>query len=202
MGFVTLAHKVAGAALYTRLEYLESSGTQYIDTGYYPTPNTHVIADVYILSQEITKIYGTVSAQSGYTNSFDFALRSDTKWQMIYGNNFDYVAGGGVGRALIDHDKNVCSITNDATHTMSISGPKFDAVSSYSMYLFGRNLANEASLSAIRVYSFQIFDGEVLVRDLVPVKMGDGTLGMYDKANRVFYPNSGSGTFIAGAEVV
>jgi hypothetical protein len=203
MGFVTLAHKVAESALYTRLEYLESSGTQYIDTWYYPTINTRVIADVYVPSNQTTYIYGARNASSGYSNSFEFILRSDSKWQIICGGSSAMPAIDGVGRLSVEQNKGNYSVTSDnGIVSGSFTGVSFSGVSQYSMYLFGRNLADVPSLSAIRVYSFQIFDGEVLVRDLVPVKMGDGTLGMYDKANNVFYSNSGSGTFIAGAEVV
>jgi len=202
MGFVTLAHKVAESALYTRLEYLESSGTQYIDTGYYPTANTRVIADVYVPSNQSTYIYGARNASSGYVNAFDFMLRSDGKWQIMYGKSFVIATSGCAGRILVDHNKNTCSVTGDVTETFTLGDPTFDGVSSHSMYLFGRNVAYVPSLSAIRVYSFRIYDGDALVRDLVPAEMADGTIGMYDKANNVFYPNSGSGTFIAGAEVV
>ena len=45
----------------------------------------------------------------------------------------------------------------------------------------------------IKIYNFD----NVLVRDSIPV-FYNGSIGMWDKLNDVFYPNVGTGTFIGG----
>ena len=46
-----------------------------------------------------------------------------------------------------------------------------------------------------------IWDGDAKVRDFVPCKNPDGTVGLYDLIGEEFYTNSGTGAFTAGAEI-
>ena len=52
-----------------------------------------------------------------------------------------------------------------------------------------------------RIYSFKIYDNNVLIRDLVPAKDEDGVVCMYDKVTRKLFYNTGSGTYIAGPDL-
>jgi hypothetical protein len=52
------------------------------------------------------------------------------------------------------------------------------------------------------MYSRKIYNNGVLIRDYIPVQMKEtGEIGLWDKSEKKFYGNAGSGTFIAG-EVV
>ena len=53
----------------------------------------------------------------------------------------------------------------------------------------------------IKLYSCQIYDNGTLVRDFVPCQTTDGTIGLWDDVNSVFYGNAGTGTFTAGPEI-
>jgi len=54
-------------------------------------------------------------------------------------------------------------------------------------------------VGAFKVYSFKMWDGDTLVRNMVPVQRdSDDEIGMYDLMHGVFYPNAGTGTFTAG----
>ncbi len=60
--------------------------------------------------------------------------------------------------------------------------------------------------SAHKLYSFKIYTRSgsdyALTHDLVPAKRNsDGHVGLYDAAARTFYPNSGNGAFLPGAEI-
>ena len=51
----------------------------------------------------------------------------------------------------------------------------------------------------MKLYSFKLWDGDNLIRDMTPVKRNyDGAIGMYDAVNKKFYANAGTGTFIGG----
>ena len=52
--------------------------------------------------------------------------------------------------------------------------------------------------SKIKIKYFQIYDNDTLVRDFVPVLDKDDIPCMYDKVERKFYYNQGTGDFIAG----
>lgn len=101
---------------------------------------------------------------------------------------------------LLDVEANngtITTIWNGESTSTSYSGTMNKE---FSMYLFGNNMANNASeLSSITVYSCKIYDNDVLVRDYIPVKRNsDNVCGLWDKVNEVFYTSS-SGTNFTGA---
>lgn len=64
------------------------------------------------------------------------------------------------------------------------------------------NVVSEPNeFSSAKIYSCQIYDNDSLVRDYVPCINNDGTIGLWDDANSVFYGNAGNGTFTAGPEI-
>lgn len=75
----------------------------------------------------------------------------------------------------------------------------YDTTSVGTMYLFGETLSNNGG--AVTFYTMKIYtQGSTnLLFDLIPIeRFSDGVLGLYDKVNKKFYINSGSGTFTAG----
>ena len=92
----------------------------------------------------------------------------------------------------MDMNANVCSLDGEVLHT-------FDAVTftcPYTMRLGAVYGAGKYYWGSVRIYSCQIYDDGVLVRDLVPCINADGQIGMWDKVNGVFYGNAGTGEFI------
>ena len=74
---------------------------------------------------------------------------------------------------------------------------------STNMFLFARNKSGTAEkFASARAYKDQYIwvDGS-LVRQLVPARFRDGTVGMYDLVTGGFFTNTGTGTFIAGPAV-
>ena len=59
------------------LEYIESSGTQYIDTGFIPNQDTRVVVDFEFI--DFTEDYGGVfGGRNGNTNAFAFYYGKST----------------------------------------------------------------------------------------------------------------------------
>ena len=53
-----------------------------------------------------------------------------------------------------------------------------------------------------RIYSLTLYENNVLVLDLIPVRReSDGALGMYNRVNNDFYGNAGFGDFTAGPDM-
>ena len=71
------------------------------------------------------------------------------------------------------------------------------------LLLFATNTAGSADSQrgTMKLYSCQIYDNDTLVRDYVPCQKPDGTIGLWDDVNSVFYGNAGTGTFTAGPVV-
>ena len=101
-----------------------------------------------------------------------------------------------VDKFLIDKNKNITTIGGLSTIEHDYATFKC----SYNLYLFAANTANTANtFGKLRLYSCQIYDNGIIVRDFVPVKRSDDdVVGLYDKVNRVFYSSASSDNFIAG----
>lgn len=177
------------------VEYIESTGTQYVNTGIKPTNNLRVVMDAQLTSdQESPQTFlGTRSSDGSVTYVFWYVgsstLRSD------YGNtNLKTTDVGVTDRLLIDKNKNVCLVNNTTlTHTESTFQSTLD------MFLFSLNYGGNVQYYArLKLYSCQIYDNDVLIRDYWPCYDPDGVACLYDKVNKEYVYNAGTGEFIAG----
>lgn len=182
---------------YTQLEYIESTGTQYIDTGFIPNQDTRVVCDSHSLTTSTTAIFGCRKDTGGnlgfaaYTNGGNINLTYNGSW--ITGNSYSG------DRVVVDFDSpnGICSFEGTQ---VSIAKATFQPT--LSMYLFAFNTGGTASdIGSLTIYSCKIFDNGTLVRNFIPAKNSGGTIGLYDVVNNKFYTNAGSGTFTAGMTV-
>lgn len=185
---------------YTELEYIQSSGTQYINTEYTPTYGAHIIMDAKIISHENNGSYfgsrGTSSGTDSASNTLlimaSTGLRSD-----YYGNSVSNAAYPN-GKHKLDRNKNLTTIEG-----ISITNATSTKSSRYPLFLFGTNTAGSLTLPGnLRLYSCQIYDGDALFRNFVPCMNAAGAIGLYDLVNSKFYANAGTGVFTAGPEVI
>lgn len=190
--------------LYAELEYIESSGTQYIDTGFKPNQDTRVVCDfdmVKNLNSKDAYIFGARIA-SGNT-SFGFAnLHNQTPWYATYANEAgNYDTGSNTGRHTVDMSKNNLIVDGTSIHTFTYETFQ----SSFNLHLFAVNTngtVDTAQIGVVNLYSCQIYDNGTLVRDFIPVqRFSDGAIGLYDKVSQQFFGNAGTGEFIAGPEI-
>lgn len=198
--FPNLISKITGSLLpegYTELEYIASTGTQYIDTGFKPNQDTRVVMDVWMTEENTLAANDFFGARTS-ASSKAFAVQRNTstdKFQHFYNNGYDDLSfGDHTIRQIIEMNKNVLSI-NETTHERTYSSFQCD----YSLYLFAVNNAGVAQFfSNIKVFSCKIYDNDVLIRDYIPCINPSGVIGLYDKINKTFYGNAGTGNFIAG----
>lgn len=198
---------VAGQTLpdnYTQLEYIQSNGTQYINTGFKPTGNTRVVVD-FLAYNQTTAQQGIFGSRSGVSNRFTlFTGHSTTSLQVDY-NTEKSLADQDVAISGLDLTKRVAiSMSNklviDGTTVSSTAIKSF--TSTYDMYLFANNNIGVVQLpSSLNLYSCAIYNDNTLVRNFVPCKNPDGVVGLYDSVNSQFYQNAGTGSFIAGPEI-
>ena len=177
---------------YTRLQYIESTGTQYINTGFKPNQDTRVIFSGYNLSTSSSWIYGTRHA-NGNTQ---FCANGQNTYSVRYGTGSAQLGTLPVGDFDIDQNKNAYSY-NGTTGTITAQTFACD----YPMYLFAINAAGSVSTGRFtgRLYSCQIYDNGVLIRNFIPCQDSTGEVGLWDIVNSEFYPNLGTGEFVAGA---
>lgn len=164
---------------YTQLEYIQSSGKQYIDTGVIVKDITEIKVDF----QAVTILSGEnqyASSWVDYSNHIQIGIKGNT-----------FMDSGGV----------TYSQTSSVTARTQAVGVPLGAVNLH-LYLFAQSESTGAlHYSSGRIFSCQITTADGLVRNFVPCKNPDGVIGLYDLVNNQFYQNAGSGSFVAGAEV-
>lgn len=193
---------VAGPAIsYARVEYIESTGTQYINTEFIPKYNTRVLMDVSGLGTAKAFLFGARdSASATASKQFTVIRESATSIRSDYfGTNKALSVSDASSRSVIDKNANVTTLFGGTITNNAVSSGEC----SYSMLIFTANNIGEAfePCAAYRLYSCQIYDDGTLVRDFVPAVRQDGTVGLLDKVSGVFFENAGSGVFQAGPDV-
>ena len=191
---------------YVLLEYIETTGTQHIDTGLYPDRSFRVVETLsttdsatdkmtfgvrncgYAFLCWLGKYPGTKATpaigKSGNLSTKNTGKTSGETWTLDMGPDGLYADGATLYTAA-----QFASYTNTA------------ARSSKTLLLFGLNDSSKIDTRKYvgKCYSFQAYEGGTLVRDLVPARrIADSVVGMFDRVNEVFYGNSGTGSFIAG----
>lgn len=183
---------------YTQIDYIESSGTQYIDTGFKPNQDTKFVIDCYFLESNT----GTDHHIASVNNSSQYyALRAKsnlTGFAHRYYNNAlaDVASDTLYGRHTFVRDKNKTSI-DGGKETTSTYGT-FQITNTLPICCFQNESGAKSGFSKLRIYSCYIYDNEALVRDFVPCKNSAGVAGLYDLVNGVFYTDAAGGTFAAG----
>lgn len=186
---------------YTELLYIESTGTQWIDTGYLPNQNTRIVMDVVHtgdLSGNIA-LFGARDALNGISFTLWWYDSKNTS------SRFDYI--GDISNKIttgytpdndvqvtVDANKNEWSFGEYST---SMTYTEFRI--SHSLTLLGVNTAGTIGNKFTgRIYSCKIYDNDILVRDFIPVLDDNNEACLYDKATKTFFYNVGTEDFIAG----
>ena len=180
---------------YTQLQYIQSSGTQYIDTG------------IGINSGSIVNATVQGMGDRGIIFGFD----QDYVYSYIGDRTGMYYAGG-AKTYIADTEKINVEITwtgepgTGVTQITKINGQTFSGGGRHrgygDMYLFrGREWDSTDSYWIGKIYNFSIMRNGVFLINLVPAKNSSGVVGMWDTVSKTFFTNSGSGTFSEGPVV-
>lgn len=186
---------------YTKLEYIEATGAQYINTGYYANNNTRVQMKFALTNLE----------KSGFL----FSSRKDTRvdaFELYYYGNWIFGARYGTQEnledtylrdfgkptldepILVDFNKNVVSM-NSITKTLTTA----TFVSPRNMWLLsGCDGGNKAYA---KLYSCSIYDNGMLIRNYVPCQNSLGAVGLYDTVMEEFVTSGSTTSFVAGPVV-
>lgn len=185
--------------LYTPLDYIESTGTQYIDTGIVPKSITRMV-----LEKQITDL--TINNRDGWGST----SRAEAFFcGMVTGINYFY--------ASVSANWTATSTTipkDTAKHTWDISNSaiKFDDISygtgnigntattSQTLYIFAFHTEYNPYIYYCKekIYSCKIYDGDTLVKDYIPVLDKNNVACLYEKVSGKFVYNQGTGTFSYG----
>ena len=190
---------------YRKVEYLESSGTQYIDTGW--VNNNKAIHSYKMRFQALALTEG------GFFGQFSSAaIRPGTLWMSVNNHAFRMSIGSdnsAVSKVSYTYDTNIHTFTNEIDGRNKTYRVTYDNVESYKTYsgtvysdisicLF-RSSTNTYRPISTRIFYFIICENGQEARNLIPMlRNSDNKPGMYDLVNDVFYTNQGTGEFTWG----
>ena len=178
---------------YYELDYLQTSGSQYIDTGIIPTNHKVEIKFKYLEAVNNTSLFGATSTTYHLT------------W---YSNRWYYACGN------FEQNMSTTSCTtlqtvifNNDNKKITMNGVEYGVTNGTSsatinLLLFARTDNMTGKVKA-EFYYMKIYDRSTneLVRNFIPVKDINGVVCLYDKVTEQFFYNIGSGNFIAGPQI-
>lgn len=186
-----------------QVEYLQSSGTQYIDTGILPNNTTKVeLKGVFKYSAATTRFgsrAGSTSLQFDIITGIDNTIRIDFGTG-TYDNSQWTIGKKVVNTIVIDATSKKATAEYGGSTVTHTYGSSFPSQSSYPLTLFAFNSAGTIlCASDMIVSSFRCWKSSVLIMDMIPVRIG--TTGyLYDKVSGQLFGNAGTGSFILGPD--
>lgn len=194
---------------YTKLKYLESTGTQYIDTNYTVSQNNLQNIDFEIKTNcddfsIISSISdgricgassGSISYIGAYYNSSGIMSVLKRVKNEASGSTINVSKANNALISLIGYKVYKDNILQGEIISTPITINKF----SKSFLLFAYNTSSiQIAKYNLKIYSFKLWDDNVLVRDYIPALDKNGTPCMYDTISKQAFYNQGTGEFIAG----
>ena len=188
---------------YQQVEYIESTGTQYIDTGI----NTNTTTSRYETKINPSLVSGTIGIFG--TRNGSTANQSSMNVFIIDGAfRLDWLNGamGGFVRNISSNTEYTISITRGLATINNVNYTFGDTTSidgSYTFYIGSFNNVGSVYSKGFsgKIYYSKLYNNNILVFDGVPCyRKSDNEIGMYDLVSNTFFTNAGTGTFTAGAE--
>lgn len=165
------------------VDYIASSGTQYIDTEFVPDTNSKAEVAFSCAQTEGAAICGT---ENGWKNN-GFSIYSHT---VEYGTDVKALTVSNQKRSIV-LDKGAVYENGDLIATLSGT-----VNCNYSLLAFARNRGGAiGEHSTTKLYSLKLYDNGYLVRDYQPCLDENGVACLYEKINQKYVYNAGTGEF-------
>lgn len=172
---------------HTKLESLSVDGNCYFDTEILPDQNTNTEAKLYVKS-------GTTYICGARDDKYKYGYSMTDNFYAVRGS----VSSAAKNTAFWEDAWTIKQ--NGATATFGNNSVTLDNAGNFTLtspYYIGCMSKNgEAAGAGLKgkIYYAQIYSGDTLVADMIPVKKSDGTLCLYDKVRKKYIYNDGTGT--------
>lgn len=192
---------------YTPLNYIEATGGQYFDSGVNGGYAVPVVAKFRTSQAAAGCLVGfrgssdwdeyCFSASGNYAR-MSYRLDADTNYRWLY--NYAQSQSVSIDLVLVKGTTNTTTIYKNYARLGSAISPTSSSsyVSSQTLNIASLKLASSVGeMYKGRIYYLSIGTGHAFV----PAKDGNGTPGMYDTYNDVFYESDTATAFVAGSEI-
>ncbi len=185
------------------LDYIQSDGNQYIDTGYYPNENTKFEA-----------IINVTANPTAFPNAW--GVRSNVEYSFSYtsGNLYCAFSSGQVSmgshksigtKYYVEQSKTkVKQVTTDQSSTEnSFTGGSTTSSHTLKLFTLGSSSGGDfgsATHTTMKLHLFRIYEGNTLIMELLPAIDGNNEVCLQDTVSGNYFRNSGSGSFTFGTD--
>lgn len=197
---------------YTQLEYIEATGTQYIDTGiaarytiglkvnFQTEQNMGAnLCQAYDSTsgfQVLSLITTSLDNSNVFAGGFDVGPHTSVRWSAYGGydsnrHTLDFNVHGDYAVLFDDVGVTVLPpINSDDGITLKMP-----------IFASNRN-GNINELAKMKLYFCSMYDSGILVRDFIPAKRdSDNKIGLYDTVSKAFFADVNGGNFVGGDPV-
>ena len=202
-------------AEYQQVEYIESSGTQWIDTMIVPSNVTNF--------KILIEMQGTNVGRNGCQR---YNYKGTNYWCLApnfgFVNDVSIQCGPGATEALVDSnsttqrhiygiDVQELKYIYDSNQIKNNNISNINAIDSF--FIFASNYNESAQyFNSSKLYNCKIYNGDLIIKCFIPcyskttvtdvdgIQRQEGTVGLYDTVEGKFYTNKGTGSFGYGMD--
>lgn len=183
------------------VEFLQNVGSSYILTDYIPTGSDIKFQGKFHLDGYSAAYAGWFGAYMGELYSAYRIIRGNTDNTKLYFTCGSLASNSGIlsGIALdVTYEFELTRTTIKVNNLSRTFSPTKGRVNTDKLKIF---TANGTGFTYGKLYYLKVFDGNSLICDFIPVRVGEvGCL--YDKVSKRLYFNAGSGAFTFGNDVI
>ena len=180
------------------IDYLESTGTQWINTRIVPTLSTKVIVKVAFTQKTNAGYFG---ARDNDTLRFACATFTTGRY-FAFSMNYNAWpkdrASLSLNTPFVLMAKNGQYSINNNTYSSAVVTDKiFNSAFLLFRYAAGNGSSLSYENSYMRLYFIEFYENDILTHSFIPVRIGNVGY-MYDKVSKKLFGNAGTGSFILG----
>lgn len=192
---------------FTAVEYIQTSGSQYIDTGVKSSASVGLSADFCFVDMQSPQSFAQVYENSA--GRYELMILSLSNVGSPDGAVW-FVCG--YSRALqyfkkADTNRHIYYFNADGQYTVEMDGIQYKKADpsqstfpadARNLWLFARNASYVNGYVHVKLYSCAIYDNGIKIRDFKPCLDADGVPCLYDLISKTAFYNQGRGSFTWG----
>lgn len=194
---------MGGGIPFQQVEYLESTGTQYIDIGIIPDANTGISIGACTLTADDTYFCGQRN-DANLTRWGIGTFSQSNLLKLYYGYNagslnYTITGGNALVDCLLNYKDNKTFFCELLSSPVALTSLAFTPLNSIAIFTNNGYISPDLLWSG-RIYYAKVTQGSEIIMDLIPVRVGQVGY-LYDIISGNLYGNKGTGDFIIGQDI-
>lgn len=174
-----------------QIEYIEATGTQYIDLNVVPTSSSELAID----------------GDFTYPANGTCAFSANTAWNFnqytLFKSGTNYYWGVSQTVFQLESKRQLLEVKSAALYADGVlkrNGTWKDVYANTSLKIFAHGSIAAARMAKGKLYGVRFSDNNLKILDMIPVRVG--TTGyLYNKVSRTLFGNSGTDDFLLGNDI-